>query len=61
MAEAIAANAEAVAANAEAQARTDRQMAETDERINALINVVEQLISERRSNGDAQGDAGQGR
>lgn len=48
-----------VEATAEAQARTDRQMAETDERLNALINVAEQLISERRRNGDAQGDAGQ--
>jgi len=36
---------------AEAQARTDRQMAETDERLNALVNVVEQLISERRNGG----------
>ncbi len=58
MAEAIAANAEAVAANAEAQARTDKQMAETDERLNALINVVEQLISERRRNGSS-GDTSQ--
>jgi len=58
-AEAVAANAEAVAAHAEAQARTDRQMAETDERLNALINVVEQLISERRSNGGAQSDTSQ--
>jgi len=58
-AEAVAANAEAVAAHAEAQARTDRQMAETDERLNALINVVEQLISEKRSNGDSQGETSQ--
>jgi hypothetical protein len=58
-AEAVAANAEALAAHAEAQARTDRQMAETDERLNALINVVEQLISEKRSNGDSQGETSQ--
>jgi hypothetical protein len=36
---------------AESQARTDRQMAETDERLNALVNVVERLISERRNGG----------
>jgi hypothetical protein len=36
---------------AEAQARTDRQMAETDERLNALVNVVERLIGERRNGG----------
>lgn len=36
---------------AEAQARTDRQMSETDERLNALVNVVERLISERRNGG----------
>ncbi|HEY9402097.1 MAG TPA: hypothetical protein VIQ24_05350 [Pyrinomonadaceae bacterium] len=40
-------------AQAEAQARTDRQMAETDERLNALVNVVERIISEKRNNGDA--------
>jgi predicted nucleic acid-binding Zn-ribbon protein len=40
---------------AEAQTRTDRQMAETDERLNALVNVVERLISERR-NGGANAD-----
>ncbi|HEY1402584.1 MAG TPA: hypothetical protein VGB05_00510 [Pyrinomonadaceae bacterium] len=55
LAEAQAAQAEAQAAQAQAQAqaqaRTDRQMAETDERLNALVNVVERLISERR-NGD---------
>jgi hypothetical protein len=28
-------------------------MAETDERLNALVNVVERIISERRGNGDA--------
>jgi hypothetical protein len=33
---------------AESQARTDRQMAETDERLNALVNVVERMISEKR-------------
>jgi hypothetical protein len=38
-------------AQAEAQARTDRQMSETDERLNALVNVVERLISERRNGG----------
>ncbi len=43
---------------AEAQARTniqmaetDRRMAETDERLNALINTVERIISERRNGG----------
>jgi hypothetical protein len=36
---------------AEAQARTDAQMAETGERLNALINTVEQIISERRNGG----------
>jgi uncharacterized membrane protein YqiK len=51
LAEAQAAQAEAQAAQAEAQARTDKQMAETDERLNALINVVEQIISERRNGG----------
>ncbi|MDT5155908.1 MAG: hypothetical protein QOH51_265 [Acidobacteriota bacterium] len=53
---------EAAHANlAESQARTDRQMsetdrrmAETDERINALVNTVERIISERR-NGGGQG------
>ena len=48
---AITAMAEAIAANAEAQAHTDRQMSETDERLNALINVVERIISERRNGG----------
>jgi hypothetical protein len=38
---------------AEAQARTDRQMAETDERLNALVNVVERIISERRNGGSS--------
>ncbi len=45
-------------AQAEAQARTDaqmtetgRRMAETDERLNALINTVERIISERRNGG----------
>ncbi|MDQ3743173.1 MAG: hypothetical protein M3444_02205 [Acidobacteriota bacterium] len=36
---------------AEAQARTDAQMVETGERLNALINTVEQIISERRNGG----------
>jgi hypothetical protein len=35
----------------EAQARTDAQMAETGERLNALINTVEQIIGERRNGG----------
>ena len=42
---------DAQARNAEAQARTDAQMAETDERLNALINTVEKMISERRNGG----------
>jgi hypothetical protein len=37
-----------VTALTESQARTDRQMAETDERINALVNVVERLVSDRK-------------
>ena len=40
-----------ITALAEAQARTASQMAETDERINALVNTVEQLISEQRNGG----------
>lgn len=52
LADAQASTAEAMAATAEAQARTDKQMAETDERLNALVNVVERLISERLSGGD---------
>lgn len=51
----IAALAEAQAKLAEAQAevgaRTDRQMAETDERLNALVNAVERIISEKRNRG----------
>lgn len=43
--------ARAAQAQAEAQARTDRQMSETDERLNALVNVVERVISERRNGG----------
>jgi hypothetical protein len=39
---------------AEAQARTDERMAETDGRLNNLINIVEQYISERR-NGNREG------
>jgi hypothetical protein len=35
----------------ETQARTDAQMAETGERLNALINTVERIISERRNGG----------
>jgi hypothetical protein len=48
--------AQAARMQAEAQARTDRQMSETDERLNALVNVVERIISERRNGGG--GDAG---
>jgi Spy/CpxP family protein refolding chaperone len=49
---------------AEAQARTDvqmtetdRRMAETDERLNALINTVERIISERRNGGRGEGNS----
>jgi hypothetical protein len=42
-----------ITALAEAQTRTSTQMAETDERINALVNTVERIISERR-NGDGR-------
>jgi ABC-type transporter Mla subunit MlaD len=35
----------------ESQANTDRQMAETTEKLNALIDVVGQLIGERRNGG----------
>jgi len=35
----------------ESQAQTDRQMRETDERINALVNAVEALVSQRRNGG----------
>jgi hypothetical protein len=38
-------------AQAEAQARTDARMAETGGRVDALVNTVEQLISERRNGG----------
>ena len=38
-------------AQAQAQARTDAQMAETGERLNALINTVERIISEQRNGG----------
>jgi hypothetical protein len=38
-------------AQAEAQARTDARMAETGERVDALVNTVERLISERRNGG----------
>ena len=37
-----------ITALGESQAHTDRQMAETDERINALLNVVERLVSDRK-------------
>ncbi|HLL76407.1 MAG TPA: hypothetical protein VK421_14235 [Pyrinomonadaceae bacterium] len=36
---------------AEAQANTNRQMAETTEKLDALINVVERIVSERRNGG----------
>jgi hypothetical protein len=38
----------------QAQARTGAQMAETDERLNALINTVERVISERRNGGQKE-------
>ena len=50
--------AEAHARIAEAQARTDAQMAETDERLNALINTVEKMISERRNGGRGEEKSG---
>ncbi len=34
-----------------AQANTDRQMAETTEKLNALINIVDHLVSDRRNDG----------
>ena len=58
------------AALAEAQTRTDRQMRETDERfretderLNALVNTVERIISERRNGGGraAGGEGPEGR
>lgn len=36
---------------AEAQANTNRQMAETTEKLGALINVVERIVSERQNGG----------
>jgi hypothetical protein len=45
------AETQAQAAQTQAQARTDRQMSETDERLNALVNVVERISSERRNGG----------
>ena len=45
------AQAEAQAEGRARQARLDAQMAETDERLNALINTVERVISERRNGG----------
>jgi chromosome segregation ATPase len=36
---------------AEAQANTNRQMAETTEKLNALIGIVDQLVSDRRNEG----------
>src|ERR1041385_589021 len=43
--------AEAQAEARARQARVDAQMAETGERLNALINTVEQVIGERRNGG----------
>ena len=40
------------------QARLDAQMAETDERLNALINTVERIISERRNGGRKEEGSG---
>ena len=56
----------------ESQAQTDRQMRETDERfketgerLNALIDTVERIISERRNGGgraaEGEGPPGEGR
>ena len=36
---------------AEAQANTNKQMAETTEKLDALINVVERIVSERQNGG----------
>ena len=44
---------------AEARARADAKSAETDDRLNALINTVERLISERR-NGDGKREENSG-
>ena len=41
---------------AAAQERTDRQMADTDERLNALVNVVERIIGDKRKG--EQGETG---
>lgn len=35
----------------ESQSNTDRQMAETTEKLNALINAVERIVSEREHGG----------
>jgi len=43
---------------AEAQARTDAKMAETGERVDALVNTVERLISERRNGGRKEESSG---
>jgi hypothetical protein len=48
---------EEITALTEAQARTGRQLAETGERVDALVNTVERLISERR-NGAVGGPEG---
>jgi peptidoglycan hydrolase CwlO-like protein len=50
--ESVAANSKTVAANSEAIAANSEAGRATDERLNALINVVEQMISERRGGGD---------
>ncbi len=51
-------SAELRQAQAEAQARTDARLVETGERVDALVNTVERLISERRNGGRkaAEGD-----
>ena len=49
----------AQARQTEAQARADARSAEIDERLNALINTVERVISERR-NGGGKSEEGSG-
>jgi hypothetical protein len=49
------------AAQAASQERTDKQLAGTGERVDALVNTVERLISERRDGGaDTSGVAREG-
>jgi uncharacterized coiled-coil protein SlyX len=50
--EATTANSKTVAANSEAIAANSEAGRATDGRLNALINVVEQMIGERRGGGD---------